>query len=238
MALPKELSPNPLVTSTVEVRFRSEIETLKLFPLVYSRFCKDLPILNENKIPKEIRDNNPNLAFSPDYTLSNDDYSLSFSDKMIAFENVSKYKLWDNYFPFIELHLNEFYELGIIKMVERIGVRYASVLDEAGSINQVLKHVPNMPIKGYSEKFNSYRSHLMKGELNFVLQIASNAKATKNNLSLSGVYIDIDAFYLGNVEANDRNRVLDLINQLHNEEKELFFNLLRPEFIDTLNPTY
>lgn len=236
MALPKEISPNPLVTSTVEVRFRSEVETQKLFPVVYSKFSNNLPFFNESKIPKELRGTNPDFAFAPDYTLKNDDYSLSFSNKVIVFENISEYKLWNNYFPFIKEHLDGFFQLGVVKQIERIGLRYASIFDKTESVNQVLKTFSSFPTEGYTHEFNFYRGDLNKDGFDFHLQVANNAKVTKNNKSMTGVYIDIDASLNGTLEPSIK--VFEIIEQLHQQEKELFFSLLKPEFVNTLNPKY
>ena len=237
MALPKEISPNPLVTSTVEVRFNSGKETSQLLPLVYSKFLKSLPNLTESNIPKEIRANNSELAYAPAYTLSNDNYSLSFSNKIIAFENVSDYKFWNNYFPFITTHLKEFFELGIITNIERIGVRYASILDKVESIDKVLVDVPKFTLNSnYKQNFSYYRSDLIKDGCNLHLQIANNARATKNNKFLSGVYIDIDASFTGQLQIG--NDIIGIIDKLHTQEKELFFSLLKQDFINTLNPKF
>jgi uncharacterized protein (TIGR04255 family) len=236
MTLPKEISPNPLVTSTVEVRFISEIEKPKLLPLVYKKFQNDLPNLNENNIPIQIKALDPQFKYSPDFILSNNDFSLAFGLNVISFENVADYKLWDNYYPFIITCLKGFFELGIIKHVERIGVRYASVFDHVEKIADVITSIPTIAVNEYEQKFGLYRCDLVKDDVNLHLQIADNVKVTKNNKFLSGSYIDIDAFFEKKIDPD--GNVFTIIDKLHKQQKEVFFSLIKKAFLDTLTVKY
>jgi uncharacterized protein (TIGR04255 family) len=236
MNLPKEIVPNPLVISTVEVRFNSDLEKSKLFPLVYKKFQNELPNLNENIIPKQIKELDPQFKYSPDFVLSNNDFSLSFGINVISFENVAEYKFWSNYFPFIVNSLKGFFEIGIIKLVERIGVRYASVFDHAEKIAGVIKNIPAIPVDNYKQNFGLFRCDLIKEEINLHLQIAENVKIMKNNKFLSGSCIDIDAFYTNKINPDDT--VFSIIDKLHSQEKEVFYSLLKKSFLDTLTVKY
>lgn len=236
MTLPIEISPSPLVTSAIEIRFVSELEKQKLFPLVYKKFQNELPNLNENTIPKELRVLDPQLKNSPDYILSNNNFSLSFGINVISFENVSDYKLWNNYFPFVVDCLNKFFELGIIKYIERIGVRYASIFDHTENIAEVINQIPTIPINDFEQKFAYYRCDLVKDDFNLHLQLANNAKIIKNEKPLSGSYIDIDASFTSKIDAN--KNIYSIIDKLHTHEKEVFFGLVKKSFLDTLDVKY
>jgi uncharacterized protein (TIGR04255 family) len=237
MELPKKISPNPLVTSTVEIRFSINIDPSKLFSVVYPSFASELPSFEENKIPKEIRMQQEQLMFFPDYILRNEEFSLSFSNNVISFENVTEYKLWNNYFPFIEKQLNKFFSLNIVESISRIGVRYASVFDGKTKIDEVLNFTSKVAVEGYEQSMVLMRLDFKKANYNFHVQLAGNGKAIKNNKSLSGVYIDVDSSYTANLNPN--SDILRIIDELHDEGKVLFFTkLLKPSFLETLNPTY
>lgn len=237
MSLPKKISPNPLFTSTVEIRFSSSIAgSENILPLIYGKFMNLLPNLESKNIPKDIKEREPRLRYNADFVLKNKDFSLSFSDKAIAFENVSDYMFWDNYFPFISNQLKQIFEMNFISKIERIGVRYASVLENANIITNALKYNPIMGIEGYEENLNLLRTILSKDDCKLLLQIAPNSKSVKNEISRIGLLIDIDASYTGNLNPSDE--VLQKIDKLHTFQKELFFSLLKPEFLETLNPTY
>lgn len=237
MKLPKKISPNPLLISTVELRFKSSLDSVELFPLVYQSVMQDLPKLNnDNIIPKELKAD-PRLAYSPDYTLRNDDYLLSFSNKSLSFENVGAYKLWENYSSFIKKQLSALFELNFIQNIERIGLRYGSMFDGEYDLNNILINVPSCAIEGITEKVETYRSvFTVDSETAMILQVASSALANKNGNSLSGVYLDIDVSYNSDVSPNQE--IFSIIDRLHSLEKDLFFKLLKPSFIQTLNPEY
>lgn len=236
MKLPIQISPNPLVTSTIELRFTCPIPSKSLFPIVYKAFYNELPSFEFNNIPFDIKDTNPQFKYAPDYILSNENYKLSFSNNVLSFEHVSEYKLWGNYFPFISKCFNTFFEIVQIEFIERIGVRYASVLDKTEIASQVLISVPGLDLPNYNQKFESHRTIIKIENFNILLQIFDNAKAKKKDQDISGVYIDIDASFDKKLPPNED--VLKTIDRLHLEQKKLFFMLLKKEYIESLNPKY
>lgn len=236
MTLPQKISPNPLVGSTIEIRFNSETEKHKLLSSVFSNFYTDLPTLSSSAIPEQIRILDPNLRYSADYTLSNAQYSMSFSPKVLSFENNSDYTFWSNYFPFITSCLNKFYSLGIIKSIDRIGVRYASIFENISSISDVLRETPIIHFDNVTQKFGIYNCDLLKGDINIHLQIAGNASIAKNNVIRTGCLIDIDSFTMKNIIPDEK--VFQIIDELHKEEKILFWNLLSDSFKQKLDITY
>lgn len=236
MKLPSEISPNPLVTSTIELRFSSGFSSSDLFPAVYRAFLDDLPNFELSNLPADIKASNPQFRYAPDYVLSNENYKVSFSNKVLTFEHVSEYLFWKNYFPFVSKCFNIFFRIVEIDFIERIGVRYASVLDQTESVNQVLVSVPKMELQNYDQKFENFRSIIKIDDFKLLLQIFDNAKAMRKDQSISGVYIDIDASYNNRVEPNEK--VLEVIDKLHLEQKKLFFSLLKDDYIQTLNPIY
>jgi uncharacterized protein (TIGR04255 family) len=236
MNLPKEINPNPIVISTVELRYKSEYTSQKLFPLVYDLFKQTLPLFEQISIPAELKEKNENFKYNPDYVLYNDNYRLSFSNCVLSFENQNAYQLWPNYSKFISESISKFFNINHIQVIDRVGVRYASVLDKTESVNQVLNFTPSINNINYEESFEQFSTKLSRGEMSLFLQIFQNAQSTKSGQKISGVYIDIDASQTGEFEAN--SKIFDLINALHDEEKKLFFSLLKPEFLNSLNPVY
>lgn len=236
MKLPVEISPNPLVTSAIELRFASQIPSNNLFPSVYKAFSDDMPHFEGNNLPLDIKIGNPQFKYAPDYVLSNENYKLSFSNSVLTFEHVSEYQFWKNYFPFVSKCFHAFFKIVETQYIERIGVRYASVLDKTESVDQVLITVPSLGLSSYEQKFEYYRSNIKVDNLNILLQLFDNAKAVKKDQTISGVYIDIDASF--NEKIIPGEEVLNIIDKLHGEQKKLFFSLLKPEYISTLNPKY
>lgn len=234
--LPKELTPNPLLISAVEIRFSSKIDENSLLTKILSSFSIELPKFSTGKIPKEIKIKEEQFKYAADYILSNDTYSLSFSNNVMLFEIVGEYPFWNNYYEFIKKQINIFFALDIIDKIERIGVRYASLLDSNENLSVVIKHNSLLSLDGYDENIVLFRVDLKKNNYNFHIQIIKNAKADSQKISKIGLFVDIDASYTSTILPNDD--ILRIINELHQEEKSIFFSMLKPDFLTSLNPKY
>jgi uncharacterized protein (TIGR04255 family) len=236
MNLPVQISPNPIITSSVEIRFEQSKGSAELLPIMFSKFSQLLPTIKLNEIPKEIRSQDPALRFSPDYILSNNNFSLAFSEKSIIFENVGEYKLWHNYFNFISAQLIQIMDLGLFSEVNRIGLRYTSLLENVYSIKNSLNIPSTIGISGYEDEFASFSTQAIKQDCNLLLQVFNNAKVTKQNVVKSGMIVDIDASMMRILPLNES--ILDTIDLLHTLEKELFYALINERVLKLLNPTY
>jgi uncharacterized protein (TIGR04255 family) len=241
MRLPKELLINPLVSSTVELRFTSNIDKSKLLPMMLTEFYNEFPNLEESRIPFELKQKNEELKFFPDYTLKNDLYSIGFSNNVLALEIESNYTLWDNYFGFIKKILKRLFDLGFIDLISRIAVRYVSFFDNGKNINEILLHKPKLGLSDYDDDMNSFVTTVNKNNNIFYIQIFKETKLKKNNDDddiSSGSIIDIDASYTEEFKFDNFDHVCNIISDLHDDEKKLFFSMLKESFIDSLQPIY
>jgi uncharacterized protein (TIGR04255 family) len=236
MELPIEITPNPLVTSTIELRIESSVDVKDLLPKAYKIFSNDLPELEQSNLPPEIKNSNPQLKFLPDFSLNNQLYKVSFSKYSISFEHIGEYQLWNNYFSFVKKCLESYLTSFEITKVERIGIRYGSILDSTNNQNEVLKNAPKFSIDSEEFVLEHYRTNIKKENCNLLLQIFDNAKSIKNEKEISGIFIDIDAS-VSDIE-NTPKEIFKHIERLHQEQKELFFSLLKSEYLKTLNPRY
>jgi uncharacterized protein (TIGR04255 family) len=236
MNLPKSISPNPLFVTTIEIRFSTSINRFELFNKMHEKFSTTLPIIEEGKIPHDLKNQNENYKFSPDFIFKNEDFSLSFSTKSIYFENISEYKLWEVYFGFVKSCLSEIFEMKFISEIERCGVRYGSLLNGITNPANVLKSVPVIDIEGVNSVLDNFKAFFNTESGMLYLQMSPNAKIQKEEIVKTGLYIDIDASLTNLIKPNDE--VFSIIDSLHLEQKKLFFGLLKEEFIQTLNPKY
>jgi len=238
MSLPKELSPDPLVISAVEIRFISDLNDENLLSTFFPILATDLPQLATSKIPQGIRKIDAQFKYSPDYSMSNGTYMISFSNKVLLVENIGKYTLWPNYFGFIKTQLSKIFLLNSIKSIERIGVRYASMLNQEENLNYVIKHNPVFSIQGFDEEILQIRTNFKKNNNNLHLQIAQNAKSERQNQVKIGLLLDIDASRSEPHIEVIPEQIFTIIDELHTAEKTLFFELLNPTYLNKLNPKY
>lgn len=243
MTLPRKLSPNPLITSTVEIRFSSTIIEEDVLNVFYPAFSKEFPKIKEGaRIPKEIK-NKAEFKHLADYILVNDDYSLSIGANSVSFENIGTYHLWENYSQMINSNLSILADLKISKEITRIGVRYASIFEKKDSITEYLKVNFGLSFNDYHQDIQSLRTEFKRGDIKLLVQIAKNAKYEKvdasENISIEGLYIDIDASSDTKLPTNFGEEVFKIIEELHREQKSLLFeHIMKPEFLASLNPQF
>jgi uncharacterized protein (TIGR04255 family) len=233
--LPKEITPSPILFATVEIRYTSTNISESLLSEFYPLLGNDLPKIRNSNIPAELKEKNVSLRFTPDFNLSNDDFSVAFGTNSIAFGIVNGYKLWDNYYSFIKNQLEKISQTQLVKNINRISLRYASLFEDINSFEKSLKYYPRLEVPGFTENVEIFRTKLSNANnTNFLVQLAPNANVARDNIQKTGVYIDIDASKDISLESID-NTLIDLIDKLHTEEKELFFNLLDNNFLANLN---
>ncbi|MFL9845069.1 TIGR04255 family protein [Flavobacterium rhizosphaerae] len=241
MKLPKKIYPDPIVSSTIEIRFKSLMEKKNILPSFLSNFYTELNSFEQSNIPPELKQADDILKYYPDYTLKNDKYSLSFSDVAFAFENVSEYTLWENYSSFIFEKLKKIFELNLIDKIDRIGLRFASLINQTGDLNRILINTPNISVADFDNlEFKSYSCVVSKDLFNLHLKINSNQELLAKAKERKGLLIDIDAsFENKHNEDFSYHKTCEIISDLHSVEKKLFFSLLKEKFIEEeLQPTY
>ena len=204
--------------------------------MLYPNFNENLPNLEQSNIPEDIKKTEPQLQYAPDYSMSNDKFKLSFSDNAISFGNVNQYQLWGSYSPFIIDSLSKIFSLlGNLK-VERIGVRYISVFDSIIDPGEIIQNLPSLKLANFSENFHEFKTLLTKDDISLFVRLFSKAEITKNQKSKIGTVIDIDSF--SELKTDNLEIIIGKIDLLHTEQKNTFFSLLKPSFLDSLNPKY
>jgi len=236
MPLPKEISPNPLLASTVELRITTGLEPGRLFSKLYPFVADEFPEMKPGQVSNDIKKADPErFKYAADFVVRNENYSLSISDNSIAFENVNEYSLWGNYFPFIKTQLSKLFATNIIKEINRVGVRYVSVFPD--SLNDILEYQPKYSFADYEQQdFSFIRTTLKIKDIKIHLQIFKNAKVEKNDIVKNGCAFDIEAY--SKMFKQPDESIFSIINTLHEEQKILFFKLLKPSFVSSLNPKY
>lgn len=234
--LPKEISPEPRILATIEIRFDLLPDITNFVLLLVSNFSNLLPKVSGRRIPPHLA-LLPNARFAGEFVFSNDEFNLSVGRFSLSLENAKEYPKWDQFYSMLQKCLNIFFELKVTHKINRVGVRYGNVFSvfEAQSI---LKHNSLLSSTQYTEQLISLATNLKKDDLEIVLQIASNAAVAQNDKMVNGSLIDIDISKSNLVEYN-LDTILKLIDKLHTEVKILLFeNLLNEEYLKTLKIKY
>jgi uncharacterized protein (TIGR04255 family) len=231
LKLPKKISPNPLISSTIEVRFSSDISSEEAVEAITKVLQNDFPQLKKRDIPE--KKGIPELEYLAKYILSNDDYHIFIDNNIIAFENIGEYHLWDNYYPIVKENLLKISEVIPINEIKGIGLRYISFFKYIETLSECFNFKFESPLPNYKLENEFFRTQLCKDDININLHLVKNAKVIKNDIQNEGTLIDIDVTQYSNLPSYIGDELFDTIKILHKEEKELFFTILKKDFLTT-----
>jgi uncharacterized protein (TIGR04255 family) len=238
--IPKSISPTPIISASIEIKFNlncpNEAVFGKFYDILkdkYNKYTK-YPITN---IPEQIRVQD-GLVETPYYRFYNDfAFSVLVAPKLFVFvytKNESQnYPGWSE---FIYDEVTELYErlfaLDIVKDVYRLGIRYNdffkdinifehTTLNFVDSQNKRLDEIPTQIIQ----------TKKIKNTINNIA-ISNNALVNKDK----GSMIDIDTFLIDLKDFQKNYKTY--LQESHQINKELFYSVLKDDFILTLNPKY
>lgn len=233
--LPKKINPCPITEAVVEMRFESKLPPDVIPGIAFNSLkgtfpkIEKLPIM---QLPPVIRDNDPNLKFSPQYKLSNNDFIFQIGPRCFSVVCPKEYKGWTKYSEEIEKSFKVVQDLGIIDKPLRVGVRYISFFENT-DIFQNLKVEMNLAGNSLIGSQNIIRSEFSYENFKCVVQLANSAIM---NSKQSGSTIDID------VITDNHSTILSnfkaIVNSAHDLEKKLFFSFVKPEFLQKFSPEY
>jgi len=242
--LPKLLNRCPLVEANFEIRFDSDIPDDAILGIVYQALrpiIKDikptsLPITN---LPVEVRRADPNLKFQPHYQLKINDWMISIGPRTLLFSNVHSYVGWEEYKSYIIHALDLILNAGIIKQVNRTGLRYINVINTPLFKDTKVKiGIGDTDLK--TEETTIHTTIKTSDGYFIGLNLNNNIKIKINNRpeQVSSL-IDIDVYQLQILNSQTfKEKVEAILDNSHSLEKAEFFSLLNPDFLASLGPQY
>ena len=126
--------------------------------------------------------------------------------------------------------------MSIITQISFLSLKYLDFFPEANIFKNInLKIFLNNNTVG--DEFTVFNTEIKDGEFVKVLQIANNDHVKNSVFDKDGSILDLTIVKNGLIKVNNEY-ILQLINSLHFKQKTTFFSLLKPEFLDSLNPKY
>jgi uncharacterized protein (TIGR04255 family) len=237
--LPKKISPCPIVEAIVELRFSSAVLPDAVFGIIYQVFKDEFPREPEKlpilQLPEPVRSMDPGLQYQPYYKLTSGNLIFQIGPRVISLSNVKDYMGWETFSKRIKEVFSKVERLKIIKSVERLGIRYINFfkLDIFSSINLRILMNDN-PLNTLR---TTLKAEIQDNDFINILQVANAAQATIENQVITGSVIDIDTVSkdIGDTFFTEMENLLE---KGHNIEKNLFFSLLKKEFLSSLNPEF
>jgi len=249
--LPKKITPAKIRESIVQVYFGSEIpfEPLVgyLFSILNTGFGleylnRPLPPLRQLAVDRINQPEKVELMVGPRHFFFNEEIKIQLQPGgSLVFNCVDEYLGWTQYSDYIRRVLAKLSDSGIITQYYRVGVRYISefanvdILDKVNfSVNSsVLNSAPMSGSFRVEWKDDPYRIILNLGTKLAQQPVLQHEVENVEFVSL----IDIDIIH-EHLEQPKFNHFWETVEKAHLKEKEIFFTLLRQDFLETLNPEY
>ena len=238
MMLPKKIEVCPIVDTVVEIRFISSLFSNAVFGMIYNEFQKDYPKVEKLPIlqlPDQLRDIDPNFKFKPHYKISNDKFIIQIGPDVFTVGSTIPYIGWNEYSDEIYNLLQRLFNLKIISQVIRLGVRYINFFES--DIFSRIKLSLSIDESEHECKNTLIRTEIVNNDFINTVQIANNVNHVVNGRPIIGSIIDIDT----SRNYSDTKFISDYkteVESAHNSEKELFFSLLKDDFLDSLKPIF
>lgn len=240
MPILAKITPDYLRDTIVELRYQSELPYDILKGLLYNMLKEEGLDLISNINPLGVIQLGPQHQFklggSPTLDFADDEIKIQLNDNGIIFNSLNSYPGWKRYFPKIQTITGKLSSSAYINGFDRIGIRYISEFPEIA----IFDHLNVRVDFSFSEAsaFNTaIRTELEEEGARVVINLANNMRrqAPQQNERIS--IIDIDVIGIIPPDLNP-GEVFDQIDRLHTIEKKVFLNLLKPEFLKTLNPEF
>jgi uncharacterized protein (TIGR04255 family) len=236
--IPLQISPNPVVEATLELKFESAVPVGTIFGIIYSKFqatypqTSPLPILN---VPEEIRAADPNFRHQVLYKLSNAVYDIQVGNDVIAIHSNKGYVGWNAFYEEISKFFAAIVESKVVKKPLSLTIRYVNFfnIDIFPEIDFELR----LFNKNHKSPNLTIRSERLENGLIEILHVsnAANMQIAPNDFR-PGSLVDIAV-----IDNNIDNVFADypeIANCIHTREKNLFFGLFKNKFIESLSPVY
>ncbi len=242
MKLPTKITPDRIRDSIVQVFFKSDIPFLPLIGYFHS-YLSSMSYEYISEVKEKEKKNIISLDFL-NHLFVNTELGVKISlhpTKSIIFNCTGNYIGWSKYNIAIIDVIGKFIEVGLIREVVRVGVRFTSEFPNINILEKVNfdYHYQIDKEKIKSGKFNI--EYLDENNCRVILNIVSNAplnpftdiKGKVDTLSLIDIDIIKEKF-----THSDLNKIKEIIFDTHEKQKRVFFSLLKKEFLDELNPEY
>jgi len=234
MKIPKKINPDRLVDAIVAVRFESDLPAEVLLGVIFQSL-NDSYIYSNKNISKNQFPNGNSVKNSLFY---NDRIKVMVLENSLIFNILTEYIGWEHY----KKEISNFIELiqkkgSPIKTFTKASVRYISEYKDV-DLRNILNFNFTFGMSDVKSEVFTFRSEFEKDKQRVFLHLQNKiiSKRINNDLNKISV-IDIDVMN-DRLTCSNIQELLEEISKAHNLENEIYFNLLKEDFLKTLNPIY
>lgn len=233
MDLPKKITPERLKDTIVEFRYRSDIPFDYLHGLIYEALKPDLePASNFNTKDVVIDPSNLFVFGHRNDIFENQLLRLQVAEDRLIFNSNGEYQGWNRYWGGIRQVLAHLSPKNWLDHIYWVGLRYVSEFPDVQIFDQLIWKFEYK--WGEAASFNTtFRTEWMDQEDRMTVNLVNNAQREGQPFSLMAV--DVNHNFTRGVHVG---QALEVLERLHRKEKSIFFGIMRPDFLTSLNPSY
>lgn len=240
---PSRLGITPIVESNLEIRFKSNVPDSAVPGMIYNALRGSYPEMESTnilEIPESIRSHAPELKYAPLYRLvGNKMVSIGVGPNILTiFYNkdlhTEKYPGWTAYIHAEIIDVcKKINDMDIIFETTRLGLRTVDFFKE---VNIFDKSELDLNFNGSSilNDVSALERNVVENDFTCTVRINSQVSKKNGTEIQHGSVIDIDTSL--DLENNIFQNPDDIIMACHKANKKTFFDLLKEDFIKTLNP--
>jgi uncharacterized protein (TIGR04255 family) len=237
--LPARISPCPIVEAIFEVRFASSQPWDNIPGLLYAKIHERYPTqqrLPLADLPDEFRRQDPGLRELPLLQFHGDRFVIQAGPRCVSLvTRANAYPGWALIREELEWMIDQLRASGFVQETERIGVRYIDFFD-TNVFEQLLLHL-HLGHGPVAEAQTDVTTILKQGPLALRVHASNAALTQSGGKTRSGSVLDVDAWF-GALDVDYSGNGMQRFTEAHDAIKGLFFGLMKPEFLASLNPEY
>ena len=249
MALPKKITPDFIKEAVVEIRYLSNVAPEVLIGLFFEAFDDSWIYTNRPAqaplmpppLPNAIQE--MTIRIGIESLLYNDKISIRLVPNSFIFTCLNnKYIGWDEYQKEIIKALRIFQSTKRITAWIRVGFRYISEYPNK-ELKDCVKFNFTFGFPNIQSKTTAFRSEFDFKDSKVILNLSNKVPVIIQNPSTKQAEIiptsitDIDVI-TENINITSLEDLLNVIEECHSKEKELYFGIINQEFLNSLNPQY
>lgn len=244
MKLPKKINPDNLKDTIIQILFDAKIPSELFLGVFSTTFSDTLKFTAASPKSQEIKLEGNQFVFSPlekGFFLDNTEtIKVNITSNSIVFNTYDKYIGWDKFFPVISTIIEKLFSSNLIEEINRIGVRYISQFDQTSLIDNLkIKLSIDIDTPNKNLEATQLRTEFVDNDFRVILTLINRINQLQGEVQkdLNTSIIDIDVIQLP-TNMNNSKAAIQAIENGHQKQKTTFFSLLKPAFLETLNPEY
>lgn len=247
--LPTKLNVDVLVDVVFEIRFSSKVPASDILSgLLFKQLgsVEKFEKLPASDIPKQIREKDKGLKYSPLSRVSLEGYRVNVGDNVLAVSCALPYAGWKQFKEYIEKAIAILFSAEVVEKIERYSLKYTDFLPLKNDGIDLNDLDAGLSIGGRDISNNSFdlRVEFKDEDFLHLLRIASNALSKNDNTgeTQKGILLDVDSIETCSIVNPTidywQESLCERLEELHIHNKSMFFDCLSEKGLEMLEPCY